>query len=611
MKKLSAFQKQAVGLLAMVLVAAILYGIYLFRPTDKDKAPAPVSFLTAAEEKALAAFEGTAVFTFSEKADTKETESLTLMVLALAYQEESNKISAVYGKGDKKMSLAVNGKEAELGELFLYLEDGTAYATSARVAINKALFGDALDAENFPLSGYDLDGDKTNQAGSAYLYGPVEREDVEAIYVRNEHGEMIFVQNGSSYVIDGSMHMNVDIAMAATLFASCRAPVAVEKIKDIKDLADYGLDSEENSLATVIVTTKDDQTFAMRIGKELPSNGGFYAFVEGKEHVYVLMDSIKNTVLLPREEFLSADYALKLSEDNEIYKYIDNIEVSFDNGDVYKAEYMTEEERESRNFNYVWKVTAPDRLIQSSLGYALPNYFNLSDIVLSLCNLSSEDIFAADVTDSALKEYGLDKPYRVYSFDNTKNETVRITVYMSKPDAKGDFYVYSTKDDGKTKLTCGIGKLNVSKFIYINYGITEYLDNYLYLDFIDNVDEMTFVRGENSYNFVFGKNADLDITSAYLNGKVSDIQSCKMLYQSFVQCYKRGEHPLDSNAKLDMTVTIKDGDGVDTVFEFRRLTSVKVHVSINGEGNYYINYTDYEKLVNRLEYIAEGGIVER
>ncbi len=611
MKKLSAFQKQAVGLIAILLVAAVLFGIYMLRPDSDGEVQTPVSFLTEAEEKALAEFDGTAVFTFSEKADTKDSDSLTLMVLALAYQEESDRVTAVYGKGDEIMTLTVNGRKAKLGELFLYLEDGTPYATTARLAINKALFGDALDATGIPFPGYDLDGDTTNQAGNPYLYGPIDRDQIEAVYIRNEHGEMILVTANSNYYMNDYLSMNVDLATAATLFATCRAPVASHKISDVKDFADYGLDTEESSLADVIVTTKDGETYAMRIGKALPSNGGFYAYVEGKEHVYVIMDSIRNTILLPKEKYLSADYSVKLNEEKDIYQYIDNIEIGFDTGDVYKAELMTEDEADDRNFNYVWKVTAPDRLIQGSVGYTLPNYFNLSDLLVGLYSLTSENIVSADTDADTLAEYGLDKPYRTFSYDVTRDGRVRVTIYMTKPDLQGKFYVYSVKDDGENRLVCGIGEVSVSDFAFINYSINEFIDNYLYLDFIDNVDELKFDIGGKSYNFVFGKNANLDITSVYLNGVVSDVQSCKMLYQSFIQCYKRGEHPLPAMNEPDMVVTVTNGDGIKTVFELRRLTSVKMHVLIDGEGSYYINYADYEKLVARLELIVGGGKVER
>ncbi len=610
MKKLSSFQRQAIGLLAIVIVAAVLYGIYLLRPVgDKEHVEKPSIFLTEAEQQALAKFEGTAVFTFKETATTKQIPDLTLMAIVLNYTEVSPKITSVYGRGDEQMSLAINGKKVELPELFLRFEDGTPYATTARIAINKALFGDALDSEAIALSGYDTDGDKVNAAGSPYLYGPVEREDIEAIYVKNTTSEITFLNNGTSFSVSGLESMTPDTANVATLVANCRAPVAVSKIKDMKDLSVYGLETENDALATVIVFCKNGSEYSMRIGKELPNNGGFYALVDGKDHLYVLMDSIKNTIMLPKEKFVSADYSLQLSTEQDVFKKIDNIEFIFDDGELLKAEMMTEEEADRHSLSYTWKITSPDRLIHNERGYALPDYMTLSDVLNGLCALSSKDIVAADVTEEALKEYGLDKPYRVFSYDYLDDTTVRITIYASKPDINGDLYVYSVKDDGKVKLTCGIGKVNVSNMSFVSFGIVEYIDSYLYLEFIDFIDEMIYEYGGETYRLVLGKNDNLDVTSATFNGNTCPVDSAKKLYQGFLRCYIRGEYVPEKPLTTDMTLKILNVNGEEMLFTFSRVTAVKVHVTVNGGGNYYIDYSDYETMLNTLLDIAAGKAV--
>lgn len=611
MKKLSSFQKQAVGLLAMLLVAAVLYGVYLFWPDNTDNTESvSKAYLTEQEQAAMASFNGKAVFTFKEKVNTKDVDTLTLMALALVYDEASDKISVVYGEGDKQISLFVNGKEAALGELFLYLEDGTPYATSARAAFNKALFGSALDAQNMALSGYDLDGDKVNAAGNAYLYGPVEREDIESIYVQNETSKIILINDGTSFVVSGLEAMTAKTANVATLVANCRAPVAVKKISDIKDLSVYGLATAEEALANVVVTDKKGNDYIMRIGKELPNEGGFYALVDGKDKIYVLMDSVKNTVLRPVEEFVTADYSLKLNSEEEIFKYVSNIDITFDDGEVLELDTMTEEEKKNHSLSYTWKIVGPDRLIHSERGYALPDYMSLSDILNDLCALSSDNIVAAEITDEALEEYGLKTPFRTYAYDHSGSGTkVRITIYASKPDVNGNFYVYSTKSDGEVTLTCGIGLIKESDVPFVNYEIVEYIDSYLYLEFIDYVDEMVFERDGETYRFVLAKNDKLEVTSATMNAESRDVQSVKKLYQSIIRCHVRGEQQVDKLPDPNLTLTILKSDGEKTVFCFRRISAVKVHVTVNGSGYYYVNYADFEELLTTMETVVAGKTV--
>ena len=137
------------------------------------------------------------------------------------------------------------------------------------------------------------------------------------------------------------------------------------------------------------------------------------------------------------------------------------------------------------------------------------------------------------------------------------------------------------------------------------------MDNYLYLDYVGNVSGMTFERDGNSYNFVFNTNAEkLDITSAYLNGTVVDTQTCRLLYQTMLQCHIRGEQEYESTAEPELKLTIDNVTGVQTVFEFRRMSSAKVHVTVNGGGDYYINFSNFETLLEKFDIVVKGGKLE-
>ena len=109
----------------------------------------------------------------------------------------------------------------------------------------------------------------------------------------------------------------------------------------------------------------------------------------------------------------------------------------------------------------------------------------------------------------------------------------------------------------------------------------------------------------------WGKNDNLEVTSATFNGETCPVDSAKIIYQGFLHCYIRGEYVPEKPLDTDMTLKVINVSGEEMLFTFSRVTAVKVHVTINGGGNYYINYANYETLVNTLKDVAAGKAVSQ
>lgn len=609
MKKLTKFHKQLIAIICLALVAGICFTVYAVRSSKDNEEQKPSYNFSETEIEAIKAFNGTALFTFKAEKGKADAAVSEYMRLADGYASVNGKIKVQYGKGDKDCVLTVNGAETvpDSEKLFRRLKDGTPYATDARAFFNKALFGAELGAETDALSGYDLDGDRVNSAGNAYIYGPIERADIKYIYVKNEFDELTFVPlDGGFYLAD--TEMDLATATTATLVAAARAPIAASKVKNPAALSEYGLDSDENATATLLIQDKKDNAYYMRIGKRLTDGSGFYAKCHGKDIVYILPSSISNYILVPKESFLVANYGTPLAQLTDVFQKVDDIAVNFGE-DILKAEFMSDSEKKNHPINYTWKITAPSRLVSDVYGYSLPNYGNIGDVFNALCALASDEVAEADVNKETLAKYGLDTPYRSYSW--VYNGTTRCTVYFSKADDNGNHYVYSVKENVKTgeKITIGIGLVKGTAFPYLGYDVMDYMDTLLYTQYFDKLDGIEFTRKGKDYDISLSKNSEGTVESAKLNGKAVELRSAQNFFRGLLHCSILGEY--EGTEKPEEIFNIKvTSNGKTTEMSFGRISSMKAYCLVDGKTQYIMDYALLETLVSGADKLIAGEKVE-
>lgn len=619
MKKLSKFQKQIIGIVSVLVVAALCFGAY-FIFFDKDEETKASFPFTEEELTAIKGIGSKATFSFSaEKGKANDAEAY-MMRLAEGYASVNGKVKVSYGVGSAPCVLSAGGKEhtVDVKAMFKYREDGTPYASSVRAFFNEALFGKAIVAETEALDGYNLYGDKVNSAGLAYIYDPVERKDLKYVYIKNQHDELTFIPlDGSFYLTDSIM--DLDTSTTATMVAAVRAPVATsiidlkyENDKEFDELLkSYGLDTEENATAIILIEDNKGNASYIRVGKALTDGTGFYAYCNGKkDRIYVMQQSISNYILIPRESFLIANFGTPLKELTDVFSNITDIEIGVGDGEPIKAVLMSEEEKKNHPINYSWKITAPDRFISGDYDYALPNYGNIGDLLNALCALSSDEVMAAEATEEALKEYGLETPYRTYSW--LFKEETRCTIHFSKPTEDGYIYVYSVKENVKEnqKDTIGIARIKKTAFTYLDYTALDYVDTKLFTQYFDHLDGMAFTRNGVDYTMTFVKDKEGAVTSAKINGKEADLLSCRNFYKNFIHCYVLDEYvPEGETPKelLKISATIK---GKKTEISFGRISNMKAYCLVNGKSEYVMEYGLLETLIDNVDALIAGEVIK-
>ena len=615
MKKLTKFQKQLTAVICLLVLAAVCFTIYAVRANRSEaEKPEPLYPFTDEEIQAIEDFDGKAVFSFRAKQGQADAKTAVYMHLADGYASVSGRITVKYGealKDGRECVLSVNGKEyiPDSDSLFSVLEDGTPYASGARAYFNTALFGESLGAERDALEGFDLDGDRVNSAGRPYLYGPLERSDIKYIYVENKYDKLTFVPvDGVFYLADTEMDNST--AVVATLVAASRAPYAIGKVENPKELAAYGLDSDEHAEATLLMQDKKGEAYFIRIGSALKDGSGYYAWCHGKKSVYIMPPNIANYILVPKEKFLVANYGTALERREDVYRKLDDIVINLD-GETIKAELMTDEEKANHAINYSWKITEPERFASESYGYALPNFGTMGDIFNALCALHTDVVVEADPDSAAFEKYGLDKPQRSYSwvFDGE----VRCTVYISKPDADGSMYAYSVKEGLKSgrKITLGIGRVEEKDFPYMNCRLLDYLDSKLFTQYFDDMEKIEFTCKGSSYRIDIVRDAEGAPESAFLNGKDVDLDSCRRFYQNgILHCTILDEYDAEGGIPEEIFRISLTFKGKKDEFVFGRLSSVKAHCLANGKAQYVVEYPMLETMMSLAERLAAGEKIE-
>ncbi|MBR6594261.1 MAG: DUF4340 domain-containing protein [Clostridia bacterium] len=624
MKNLSRFQKQLIGIAAVALVAVILFVLYsVFSGGKEEQGKAPVLNygFSQAEETALKAFTGSAEFRFAAQRGKASAEVAPLMALAEDYTKLNGGITVSYGEGSDDCALTVNGETTVIDvgaeELYRKLKDGTLYAFSARELYNTALFGESLGVAKYePLPGYDLDGDVINAGGNIVMYSLGDKnEELSYVLINNEHGELkFFVIDGNIY-LGGAEDMGLSTANTVMLVSYARQPFATGKVANPKALSEYGLDSQENATATLIAENEDGEVHVLLIGKQTPDGSGYYVRCDDRDRVYISSPYASYALRTP-ESFVTGSYGEALDKMEEVFTKVDDMAVTFEDGETLTLETLTAaelaEELKTRP-NYTWKITGPDRFVTGDKGYTLSNFGNVGDIFYALSILSSEEVVSISTEAEVLAEHGLDKPHRIFEW--VYNGSVRCKVFCSKPQ-NGKMHVYGVKEylekDGTVKSTAniGVGVVSTSDFPYMDYRIIDYVDNKLFTHYIDSVDTITFLKGEESHTVAFGKNKEGKIESATLDGKSVDLQSARRVYVEILGCTILEEYEGAVPEAPTFTVTVKQGKS-ETVLTFTRVSTVKVHCTVNGKGKYCIAYDDLEELMKDFNTLLKGEIVPR
>lgn len=269
-----------------------------------------------------------------------------------------------------------------------------------------------------------------------------------------------------------------------------------------------------------------------------------------------------------------------------------------------------------------WKLTSPEGLIPEGKNYAYLDMTNFNTFVQNIASLEGERVVgcafsnngdATTIKTEVLKEFGLDKPEKHFSFEYA---SVVTDLYVSKMTEDGKYYAYTTFSgtlNGKqacltTDVIVEISKENAS---WLAWDATEYLDHSLISIYLVDIKEMIITDDGVEHKFVLSLNGEGSLSKVTYEDKSLDVQSFKYLYEAMLGVYMQDEYVIPEGQEKEEYFRIKiisDSNSPEYVF-YR--DSSKCYFTIEGEGTYYVLTEDINRVKSKLKTYISGGVVKR
>ena len=276
-----------------------------------------------------------------------------------------------------------------------------------------------------------------------------EKDNINYIGYDNEYGKFSISLNGDTWSIEPAMEFTMDSLVANAAAIDISAVIADKVIEeDAKDLAKYGLDKP----STVTVGLKDGTKRVIEFGDKTPTNDAMYVKMKDENKVYTVGSYYFEKLLMKRGQFIIQE--ILPVEETEIKTF----SITKDGTLLYSLNFVSDSEVD---------VTAP--IVERG------DATKTQPIKASLVTLKMTDIVDENPTD--LAKYGLENPKYVIEF-GTSDTTKKIAIGNDISSGAA----YAKFVDSK-----GVFELDTSPLTFLDMGLTDVLDVFVYLPNITDV----------------------------------------------------------------------------------------------------------------------------
>ena len=276
-----------------------------------------------------------------------------------------------------------------------------------------------------------------------------EKDNINYIGYDNEYGKFSISLNGDTWSIEPAMEFTMDSLVANAAAIDISAVIADKVIEeDAKDLAKYGLDKP----STVTVGLKDGTKRVIEFGDKTPTNDAMYVKMKDENKVYTVGSYYFEKLLMKRGQFIIQE--ILPVEETEIKTF----SITKDGTLLYSLNFVSDSEVD---------ITAP--IVERG------DATKTQPIKASLVTLVMTDIVDENPTD--LAKYGLENPKYVIEF-GTSDTTKKIAIGNDISSGAA----YAKFVDSK-----GVFELDTSPLTFLDMGLTDVLDVFVYLPNITDV----------------------------------------------------------------------------------------------------------------------------
>ncbi|MBQ9117263.1 MAG: DUF4340 domain-containing protein, partial [Clostridia bacterium] len=385
-----------------------------------------------------------------------------------------------------------------------------------------------------------------------------------------------------------------------------------------EDWGMYGL-AEEDEPAYYKLTLLDGTVHEVYIGDLIKSGGGYYARYKGRDALYVLSNTIEGSLLVPLETLVTPYLGMLM--DQQTYPLTDEF-ILLKNGETFV--YIT----------YDKSTVNADGSVYSVYDMHYPGQYTVDDskyteVLLSFCTLKGAATVKVGGTDKMLHED--EELMAQYGFENVSNAPYELyykyggqdcLILFAPSGIEGYYFAYSY-------LYNLISLVEASTVPYLEWNTKDFISDQLFHESINDVYDIeisgTITNGagevEKEINESFnirGDASDMTITPVSTGKQFSTdlVRNFKQFYMVMllvdIQGYMRGEG-VDDYSKLPeiacVKVTMDDGSVLE--YRYYSYSSRRCYVTVNGEGEFYVNKTDVFKMLCDANRAANGLTVDR
>lgn len=452
-----------------------------------------------------------------------------------------------------------------------------------------------------PMEGEALSGNEL------LMFEHVERADILSLEVHNEHGSFTFYRGEKDvFYIRGMEGAPIDQNAFSALVVSAGFTLVTRLDDPNPDLSVYGLGEEDNP-ARYVLTKMDGTKHTVFIGDMRPDDGGYYAMYQGRDTVYTLDTSPKDTLLADVYSLITPSLSLPLS--TSTYQLVDDFVVMKNGKTLVAIDRLTAEEADKGEglIDYVFKYPEKYTPNLENYGALLEQIGALVGLETVACGSDLEDLDAAMMKQT----YGLDidNPYFLLSYSLGELDAGLV---FSPPDEDGMMYVYTT-------VYNLVAKIDRASTGFISWGLLQYVDPPLFSEYINDMAKIeiagTLADGEESLSvdasFILEGAGESLVIRHSGSTKPYDADGAKNFRQLFkVMLSLRLQDYADVTDTAAMTplavMRVTDDDGETTEYKFYAYSTRRCFYTVNGVGEFYLLRDQVEKLLRDTDRMLNG-----
>lgn len=445
------------------------------------------------------------------------------------------------------------------------------------------------------------------------MFNHTEKANIQSVEVHNTHGTYTFYRDASdNFVIRDAENASYDKEMLSSLVVSSGYTLSMTRVSEnCEDLSEYGLSKEDNPSYYTLTTTQG-VTHTVYIGKPIPTGAGFYCSYEDRPAVYVLDATLASTLLADIRDLMTAILTYPVA--STTYYTITNFDMTKNGENFLHVDYLTDAERIQTASTSVWRMVYPEG------GYT-PSSTNYDAMLQTFTNFTGNrvmefnvlgDMASEELTDEQIaifEKYDLTAPETTVSFDYTDPNagyTVTNMVWFSSMTEEGQYYVYSWLFDI-------ISVIDAASNPWLSYDIIDFIDRPVFQMNINNVAKIEISGGElneekMSADFRLAGDGQELVVTEDRTGTVVDTQNFRQLYKTMlsIEIEDYTEDNSTDEAKCIATMRITTESDIVTEYKFYAYATRRCFMTVNGEGEFYVNRDMAAKLISDAKKVIAG-----